>query len=319
MADTRIQLGDFVFADMEVPEVMPLGGSQRLAVHNFPGGARTIQAMGSDHAPIQWSGLMLGGTALARANTLDAMRILGAAVPLSFFDSLYSVVIERFEFRVEKYYKVAYSITCAVASYDSAPAAPRGTTSFDGGIATDAAQMNLLGNKIGDGILSGALSSLSSAIASVSSFATAASSQIAGVTGAIGSVTARVNTLTASARNTINSVTTPGGILPNNPLAVQSDKLLSHVSAMTNYPILQNITSLSARMTRNVTMGSLSGSSRTVQAGGGTLFDVAQQQYGDATLWPAIAKASGLVDTAISGIKTLVVPNNPPASGGVVS
>lgn len=319
MADTRIQLGDFVFTDMEVPEVMPLGGTQRLAVHNFPGGARTVQAMGSDHAPLQWSGLFLGSTSLVRANTLDSMRILGASVPLSFFDSRYVVVVERFVFNIEKAYKIPYTITCAVVSYDSAPVTPPGGTGFDASIAADMGLMNLLGGKLGDGILSGALATLSSAISTVSSFATAATAQIAAVTGAIASVVSRVNTLTALARNTINSVTTLGGILPSNPLSLQADKLLSSVTAMTNYPILQNITSLSTRMTRNVSLGGLTGSSKTVQAGGGTLFDVAQQQYGDATMWSTIAKASGLVDTAISGIKTLIVPTNPPASGGIVT
>lgn len=58
----------------------------------------------------------------------------------------------------------------------------------------------------------------------------------------------------------------------------------------------------------------------TVTVSGTTLFHLAVQAYGDATLWNRIAYANGLVDPWISGIATLVIPrdNGKPGNGGIL-
>jgi nucleoid-associated protein YgaU len=46
----------------------------------------------------------------------------------------------------------------------------------------------------------------------------------------------------------------------------------------------------------------------TITVGGGNLFAMAAQAYGDATLWTRIAAANGLTDPWVSGIVTLSIP-----------
>lgn len=315
--DTVLQLGDFEFSNLEIPESIALGGSQRLAVHRFPGGAKTVQAMGVDHAPLEWSGLFLGDAALDRAKYLDFLRVQGAPLELTFFDSTYTVVIERFRFVVERYYKVGYSIALEVVSDDSQPVKTIAPSGFDAAIDADCDTMMGLGDLIGDGPLSGALSTLDTAVRGVSSFAAATIATIQSVQGAIGAVASRVTTLTASVTNTISSVTSLGGVLPGVPLAQTIGTMAAQVTATTQYPILQNLGSLAARMSRNVGMAQQGASARLVQVAGGNLFDIAAREYGDATRWIAIAQASGLTDAVISGVKTLQIPANPIDSGGV--
>lgn len=315
--DTILRLGEFVFQGMEIPEGLGLGGAQSLVKHRFPGGARNVQALGADHAPIGWRGLMLGPNALQRAKALDFLRVRGGPLPLTVFDSAYTVVIERFEYQVERFYKVAYSIVLEVVEDRTQPVQTIPASGFDTVIRADADSMLNLGSLIGDGPLSAALGGLDSAIRTVSSFASASTSVIQSVMRPIAEVTSRVNTLTASVRNTIGSVTTLGGVLPANPLSASIGNMAVQLSAATQYPLLQNLGNVAGRMSRNVTMASQQTSLRTVQSAGGTLFDVAAAEYGDATLWTAIAKASKLKDAVLSGVNTLTIPARPAQSGGV--
>ena len=50
----------------------------------------------------------------------------------------------------------------------------------------------------------------------------------------------------------------------------------------------------------------------------GTLFAIASQQYGDATLWAQLAQANGLVDPVITGTVTLTIPANPVSTDGIL-
>lgn len=315
--DTVLRLGDFEFSNMEIPESIPLGGDQRLAIHKYPGGARKVQAMGADNEPLQWSGLFLGGNALERAKYLDFLRVQGAALPLTFFDSTYTVVIAKFRFVAERYYKVPYTISLEVVSDDSQPVQTIAPAGFDTAIGADCDSMLGLGDLIGDGPLSGALDVLDGMVRNVSSFTMAASGTVQAVKGAIGAVSARVSTLTASVENTINAVTAPGGVLPGVPLVQTIATAAAQVTATTQYSTLLNLGSLATRMTRNVSMAQQGASTRSLQVAGGTLFDIAAREYGDATRWIAIAQASGLTDAVITGVKTLQIPANPIDSGGV--
>jgi hypothetical protein len=316
--DTVLRLGDFEFSNLEIPENLVLGGVQVLARHRFPGGAKHVQALGPDHAPITFGGTFLGAAALDRARALDFMRVQGAPLQLTAFEFTYTVVIERYQFVVERFYKVPYVITLEVISDDSQPVTTIEPSGFDTAIQGDCDALYGLGIQVGDGPLSGAIAVLDTSIKQVSSFARASTTVIQGVLGNVAAVTTRAALLTSSARNTLNSVTTLGGVLPGNPLATTVNRVASQLSAATNYPILQNINSLTTRLGRNVSMASLQGSMRTVEVAGGTLFDVAAREYGDATRWASIAQASGLTDPVVTGLKKLKVPTNAQNSGGVL-
>lgn len=47
---------------------------------------------------------------------------------------------------------------------------------------------------------------------------------------------------------------------------------------------------------------------KTLTVAGANLFRVALDQYGDALQWWRIAKANGLTDPIVTGVKTLTIP-----------
>ncbi len=62
-----VSLGPITFTGFEVPSRINFGGSQRLVVHRFPGGARVIDSLGDDPARPEWKGSFTGPLAAARA------------------------------------------------------------------------------------------------------------------------------------------------------------------------------------------------------------------------------------------------------------
>lgn len=124
MADTTVVLGGFAFGGFEVPEHIPFGGKQRLAVHRLVGADPVVDAMGPDNGPLSWSGLFRGGNALPRARTLDAMREAGAQHQLAWGGLFFTVVIQEFWADYKRFYDVPYRITCFVLSSGGGGALP---------------------------------------------------------------------------------------------------------------------------------------------------------------------------------------------------
>lgn len=315
--DTVVTLGDFAFSRFEIPEKIPFGGAQILAVQKQIGGKRVIDAMGPDEMPLAWSGLFQGENALERARYLHRLRIAGKALPLNWDEFRYSVLIERFECDFERYYKIPYRITCLVVEDMTTPVTEIASAGIDESITDDMNDAMGLGDLIGDDILSGLLGGLNTAIGAVSSFATAAQSTISSVLAPIAAVQSRVGLLISSVGNTVANVTTLGGVVPNNPLSQVASRLTGQAAAMTQLPQLYNLQSVMGRMTSNLgTIGGGIGSIAT--AGGGTLFELASQKFGDATAWTGIANANNLVDPMIQGIQNIKIPSIPDFSGGIL-
>lgn len=314
--DTILVLGDFQFASVEIPERIVFGGDQKLVTHELVGGQRIIDAMGRSDMPLEWSGMLLGVNALERARYLDGLRVAGQQLDLTWSEFKYKVVIQSFRCTFERSYKLPYSITCMVVRDASSPVTTIAAAGFDEAIQNDMTSATDLGTAIGDTELTGLLGTLDSAIQSVSSFATAATSTINSVLTPLAAVVQRVNILIAQTGNTIGNVTTLGGILPNNPISTQATKLLGQVTAMQQLPILLNLQAVTGRMIGN--LGTVGSGVKTVTQAGGNLFDLAAQQYGDATAWGSIAAANKLTDPQLTGVNTLTIPPNP-VSGGVLS
>jgi hypothetical protein len=317
MADTVLILGSFVFDGYEIPESIPFGGAQRLVTHQFPGGARTVQAMGRDDAAISWSGLFFGAGALDRAKFLDGMRVAGKSVMLRYLDFNYTVVVERFEANLKKFNRIPYSITLQVVQDNTNPVTSITPAGFDASLRADNTAAQGLGTQIGNATLNGYLATMNSAIASVSDFAKATTATIQSVVGPVGAVINVTKNLIGSTATVINSVTTLGGILPGNPIALQAAQSLNQATALTQSPLLVQLLNVSNRMQGNLGNISAGQQTKTVTVAGGTLYDVAAQQYGDATKWPTIAQANGLTDPLITGVQTLKIPTAAPVTGGV--
>lgn len=312
MSDFIVTLDDFAFSGFEVPEMIPFGGAHSLAVKTLIGGKRVIDAMGADEDPIEWSGRIRGQNAAARARALDAKRKAGKPVQLTWGDFSFMVVIERFRPVMERTYEIPYSISCVVVADSPAAAAGPG---IDQMIQGDHLNVQALGSNFGS--LSGVLSGLRSAVSKVSSFATTAQATISSVLAPIAQVQAQVTSLIATTENTLTSVTTLGGILPNNPISTLVAQLGSQATAMSNVGILYDLRAAAGRMTANLNAAG-AGGAQVVQAGG-DLYHLAAASYGDATAWTTIAKANRLTDPVINGVQTLLVPPLPGSSGGVLS
>lgn len=317
MADTRLLLGDFEFKEYEIPDHIPFGGAQRLITHTLPGGARVIQAMGHDHAPIAWGGLFFGPDAVARAKQVDAMRIAGIPVKLSWGDFSYMVYVESFTAAWERFYKLPYQVNCVIISEAPAAATDPG---FDQTISADNTLAQSLGAKVGDSTLTGLLATMDSAIKSVSTFAGQATATINSIIAPVAAVAQRVQILAASTTNTIQNIATLGGVLPNTGIAQAAGRLTSQLNAATQLPVLSQLGSVVGRITTNLNLvGGASTNMRQLPVVGGNLFDKAAALYGDATKWTALAKANGTADPTVSGAMVLNVPKNPTDSGGVIT
>lgn len=114
MTDGVVSLGGYVFQDFEIPEEISFGGKQSIKVHDMVGGQRFVDAMGPCPGMISWKGRFRGPSAILNAQAINAIRISGAAVPLMWLGIYYSVVIEEFEARTEKFYEVPYTIKLTV-------------------------------------------------------------------------------------------------------------------------------------------------------------------------------------------------------------
>lgn len=110
-----VVIGNVLLSDMEVPERITWGGKQQLAIHRFPGGGRVIDAMGHDPHPLAWSGYFRGPFATSRARSLDAMRVAGQPVGVSWGTFSRTVVIASFECdSANGGFLLPYRISCEV-------------------------------------------------------------------------------------------------------------------------------------------------------------------------------------------------------------
>ncbi|HEY0206461.1 MAG TPA: hypothetical protein VGC15_20200 [Acetobacteraceae bacterium] len=116
-----LTLGPILFGSFEVPQSITLGGRQRLAVHQLPGGGRVVDAMGADDGELAWSGILSGPEAPVRARTLDRLRRGGLAWPLAWDGWRFTVILSRFEADSAEPFWMPYRLSaCVVAEGDLA-------------------------------------------------------------------------------------------------------------------------------------------------------------------------------------------------------
>lgn len=177
MSDIVLVLGPVAFADFEIPERIRFGGMQRLAVHQLPGGGRVIDALGRDDCEICWSGAFTGEDATARARLVDALRVQGGPLPLTWDVFFYSVAIAEFTADYCKNWWIPYRITCTVLR-DEAEA----IIAAAAGLATDVVSDIGIAAGLAGGVgvdLSGAQTALTTANAVVPGTAAYAAAQTA--------------------------------------------------------------------------------------------------------------------------------------------
>jgi hypothetical protein len=313
-----LQLGDFTFSEYEIPERITMVTAIRTVVRKMVGGARNVNMMGYDPAPLEWSGMLLGSNALDRARTLKQMALAQKMLTLTFSEYSYAVVISEFVEDFQREYEIYYRLRLEIVA-DNAAQGPKQGVGIDSLIGGDISTANGICSLIGNSGLTSAMGTLTTAIGAVSSFATAAKSAINGVLGPLATVQAQVSTLIAAGENTLQSVSTVGGLLPNNPIAQQVSKLSAQVNTMTQQPQLLQLQGVLSRIGTNI--GQIGSASKTITVVGGNLYDLASKYYKDATGWVGISQANPALkgDPNITGTQTIALPpsNTSASSDGV--
>lgn len=319
MADVVLKLGDFVFERNEIPESIVFGGEQALVVHRLVGGTKVVDAMGDFTGPISWSGWLEGQEALSRARQLATMRAAGTALVLEWSELAFAVVIREFTPDFQRFYKIPYRITCEVVEDLTLSTAGFGDFSIDDLIDGDMLEATGYADTIGDSTLSGLMSTANSAVKAVSSFANAAQSTLNSVLQPIAAVKNEISTLIASTNNVLVNVTTLGGILPNNPIAQQVQKISGQIVAAQQLPVLVAMDRTVGRVQMNI--GSIYASAKQLTTAGGNLMDMAAKEYGDAMAWTGLAKANPQLggDPEISGVQTITIPPSKDTAGGILN
>lgn len=322
--------GTFTFTGAEVPERINFGGAHLLDVQKMIGGRRRINAMGADDEPLQWSGLFLAASAVSRARFLDSVRREGLQCTLSWDELRYTVVVAEFHADYKYPFKIPYWIRFEViedqtATVDSVPAVTPAQS-----IASDLSRMGTLSNCIGDSTLNGLIGDLSSALSAVqaatqpianglkavtsfiSGVANCADAVVNTVESAVASaaspllaVTSRVQSLIASGENVVANT---AGVVAGAPAATNVYNALASMNSSIQLPELYELRSLCARMQVNLPLVQTPTSAKTITVGGGDLYTIAAQHYGDASRWTEIAAANKLTDPVLTGINTIIIP-----------
>lgn len=112
-------LGEVELFGFEIPETLPLGGVQQIAVTEYLGkNKRAVHALGAQPRPLEWSGIFLTDSALARANLIDGMRLRGETLEIIFGEFKAKVIISQFFFDVKHQWRVEYSIILEIVETD---------------------------------------------------------------------------------------------------------------------------------------------------------------------------------------------------------
>ncbi len=288
VSDTPIWIGSFQLQGFEAPQHLNVGGQQKLAVHDFPGGIRTVQSLGAfPPEEISWEGIFLGSDAWSRAYELDLLRVKGAAVDLVFGSWGYTGKIRHLEIIVRHEwlcrYRIFYIPITDLATPPTQTQSPSSTQTVTQSVST-LSQNNP--NTVFGGTLpvslSTAVSSLTSSVAVAlnnaggvfSSITSAAGSEIKGFAAQISSQVSNVlGTSSAS------PVDTAGALL----VGANATNIANQVSVA---PTIRN----------------------SVVLNNPNLMQLSAQYYGDASLWPSIASANNLTDPMPVGTYTINIP-----------
>ena len=137
--DTLV-LGNLVFDEWSTPHEMPFGGAQALSVHRLPGGARVVDTLGPDESDIRFTGVMYENNAIGVAEALDALRLNGAQVPLTFAGRFYLVIVAKTKVDIKRFPQlVAYDVSCVVTKNNMAGPLSSATTTITSLVSADLA------------------------------------------------------------------------------------------------------------------------------------------------------------------------------------
>lgn len=309
---TRLMLGEFEFMEFEVPERITIAGRHKTVQHQLIGGRRIIDVLGTEYEPLTWSGIITGSQAGERVSALERMRDAGHPVVLTLDDYRFTVVITAFSPVYEFVWRRPYTIEVAVVSNDGSPDKVDALTgALRGLIDSDLGRALGLANLINIDAVTQAVKDLHQAVQRVADFAHATVVQIQAVVRPLIAARNIIQHELALLEAAAGEITSLGGLVPGNPISQTVSNLLQQVDHTTRIPSLYRLQDVLGRLNKNVNAGQTASGVRAVTLSGGNLYQVASEQYGDASLWTSIADANDLADPQLSGIHTLKIPTSP--------
>lgn len=309
---TRVVLGDFEFLDFEVPERIAIPGRQKTVLHQMIGGKRTVDVLGIEYDPLSWSGIITGSQSGDRVSALERMRDAGEQLTLTLDNYSFTVVITSFTPVYEFIYRRPFTIEVAIVSNNASPLKVDALTgALQGLIDSDIGKSLGLADIIDVDSVTSAVTTVQSAVKEVTDFAHATVEQVQSVVRPIVAAQVIIQQQIGQLESAANDITTLGGLVPGNPISKTISNLLSQADQSTKIPALYNLQSVLGRLNKNVNSGQTADGVRSVTLSGGNLYQVASDQYGDASLWSSIASANNLTDPQLTGINTLTIPSNP--------
>lgn len=325
MTDTRVVLtpvnatglAPFTFKGVEVPQSIPFGGEQHLAVHELIGGSRVIDALGRADRPIEWSGWFIGPDATDRAQMLDAIRVSGAQQKLTWNVYAYTVIVRSFTAEYHRFYQIPYRISFEVLADLTKPILDPISVPIDQQMAADAILAAQVAAAIANQTLIAAISAIQTALGLITAFATSPKSAITALGQSVLAGQTVVGNLISNTATAIGNPTSFAGVVAGINGATAAAALTTQVGQVFQLVYLQKISGLLGRMSNN--LASANSSPNTIAVAGGNLYQIAEEQYGDATAWTTIANANGLTDPFVQGVQTLVIPPQSDQSGGILS
>lgn len=309
---TRLMLGDFEFLEFEVPEQIAIHGRQKTVQHQLIGGSRFIDVLGTEYEPLFWSGIITGAQAGERVSVLERMRDAGHPVVLTLDDYRFTVVITAFNPVYEYIWRRPYSIEVAVVRNEGSPEKVDALTgALQGLIDSDLGRALGLASIINIDAVAQAVRNLHQAVKAVTNFAHATVAQVQAVVRPIIAARNIIQHELALLEAAAGEITSLGGMVPGNPVSKTVSNLLLQSDHATRTPALYHLQDVLGRLNKNVNAGQAANGVRAVTLSGGNLYQVASEQYGDASLWTSIAEANDLADPHLSGIHTLKIPTSP--------
>lgn len=247
MATVPLVLGGIVFQDIESPPNVNFGGEQQLVIHKLPGGKRVVDAMGPDPAPIQFAGRFQGPGAEAKARALDAMRMAGSQVPLTWSSFFFLVVIKNFEATFEAPFQVLYRVVCEVVT-DPAQGALGGIASALGDlVGGDLSGAVSLVAGVAAPALATAVGNVSTAVSAIASINTASFSELAPALKAAGSAIG----VAQSVSNGFDGIISALDVGAQDAASFGAN-LATIADAVTQQGVVQDVQSLVARVSANL-------------------------------------------------------------------
>ena len=277
-------------------------------------GNRQIDALGKDDNEIQWSGLITGPNALARAQQLNTMRAAGQQLNLTWFNLNYVVLIDSLICNTEKFYQIRYDISLTVLKDGANPINTQNLVGFNEAINSDLATANSLATSIGNAAVTAAVNNVVTASNNVGTFDGASPSALIPVQAAVSSAIATIQDKYKAFSETIIRA-----IIMSSSTFVSSLSIDIQVQDQTTYWQLYTLQYYLQRIQANLGIINSPPNAIVITVMNTTLFKLAAQYYGDATQWPVIANANNLHDPQITTPMTLVIPPwNQQDTGGIL-